>query len=192
MLDAVQRLIAGQSADLALEQRRDARLDEVLEMERGKTAALLSVALSAGAAAAGADDDVIEGFHRVGDHLGLAFQLVDDLLGVVGDPAVTGKSASSDLRAGKSSAPVVASARAEGSAAQRLRAALAAGVPETDDEVARVRALVEEAGGVAWAAAEADRRSAAALSELAELPVPHRGAVEEIAAVARYLINRDR
>jgi geranylgeranyl diphosphate synthase type I len=112
-------------------------------------------------------------------------------LGVVGDPAVTGKSASSDVRAGKSSAPIIAAARGEGSSADELRAALAAGVPEGDDEVARIRGLVEAAGGVTWATDEADRLLAAALAELDELRLPGQRALAEIAEVARYLVTRD-
>jgi geranylgeranyl diphosphate synthase type I len=192
VLDAVQWLISGQSSDLALEQRADAQLAEVLEMERGKTAALIAVALGAGARAGGADELAVARLQRAGEQVGLAFQLVDDVLGVVGDPAVTGKSASSDVRAGKSSAPIVAAARGEGSAGAELRAALAAGVPNSEEEVARIRGLVEAAGGVAWATEEADRLLATALAELDELALPGQGAVAEIAEVARYLVTRDR
>src|SRR3954451_10795065 len=108
LLDAVQRLISGQSADIALEQRNDVHLPDVLSMECGKTAALLSASLTAGALAGGADDEAVEPLRGGGEPVGLAFQLVDDVLGVVGDPAATGKSASSDVRAGKRSAPIVA------------------------------------------------------------------------------------
>ena len=80
----------------------------------------------------------------------MAFQLVDDMLGIVGDPAVTGKSASSDVRAGKRSAPVVA-ALAAGTAGRRaeLAALLADGPPDRreDDVRAAPPTLVEEAGG---------------------------------------------
>src|SRR3954447_9146242 len=59
LLSAVQRLISGQSADLALEQSDDADLETVLEMERGKTSALISCALNLGAICGGASDGAI-------------------------------------------------------------------------------------------------------------------------------------
>jgi len=86
-------------------------LDEVLCMEAGKTAALMACSASIGALAVGAPAAVVEGLAAFGHELGMAFQLVDDILGVVGDSAVTGKSSSSDVRAGKRSAPIVAALR---------------------------------------------------------------------------------
>ena len=192
LLDAAQRLIAGQSADLDLERRIDVDLAAVLDMERGKTAALFSAALGAGALAGGADDAAAARLQEAGERLGIAFQLVDDLLGVAGDPAVTGKSASSDVRAGKSSAPIIAALRGTGPAAAELRERLAAGVPESEDEVARIGALIEQAGGLAWAADEADRLLDAALDALSAARLPNAAAVEQIGQVARYLVMRDR
>ena len=75
LLDAVQRLISGQSEDLALEGRTDADLDAVLHMEAGKTAALLSCSAALGALAVGAPPEVVEGLAAYGHELGMAFQL---------------------------------------------------------------------------------------------------------------------
>ena len=120
LLDAVQLLIGGQSRDLLLEQAATVQLPEVLEMEAGKTAALLACASSIGAVAAGASGELVAGLTAFGHELGMAFQLVDDILGVVGDPARTGKSSSSDVRAGKRSAPIVAALAAPAPAATQL------------------------------------------------------------------------
>ena len=105
---SIQLLISGQSADLALESKASVDLDEVLRMEAGKTAALLACSASIGAIAAGAAPAVVAGLAAYGHELGMAFQLVDDILGITGDAAATGKSSSSDVRAGKRSAPIVA------------------------------------------------------------------------------------
>ena len=191
LLQCVQRLISGQSADLALEQRTDAELADVLDMEIGKTAALISCALTTGALAAGASDAAVERLHKVGELVGLAFQLVDDVLGIVGDPQVTGKSASSDLRAGKRSAPVVAALTAGNAAAQRLADLLHDGPPESDDEVAIAAKLVDEAGGIDWARNEARTRVAAGCAELRSAGlVPTVEA--DLVALGSYVLERDR
>ena len=185
-------MIGGQSQDLALEGRSDVTLDEVLRMEAGKTAALLSCAASVGAIAAGAPDETVEGLAAFGHHAGIAFQLVDDVLGVAGDPSVTGKSASSDVRAGKRSAPIVAAMSAGTDAARQLAQLFSDGPPAGADEVATATALIHAAGGISWASDEADARFAQALEELARLPLPDADAVADLAALADYIVNRNR
>ena len=192
LLGAIQRLIAGQSEDLEMEGRADVDIDDVLRMESGKTAALLSCAASIGALAIGAPDKVVEGLAAYGFQIGIAFQLVDDILGVVGDPAATGKSSSSDVRAGKRSAPIVAAIGAGSDASQRLADLLADGPPEDDDDVALATRLIVEAGGVDWAAQEADARLAQAREHLDGLALPHRDAAADLATVADYIVTRGR
>lgn len=192
LLTATQRMIGGQSMDLDLEGRSDATLDEVLEMEAQKTAALLSCAASIGAIAVGASSEIVRGLTEFGYHAGIAFQLVDDVLGVAGDPSVTGKSASSDVRAGKRSAPIVAAMRRGTEPADRLAAMFAGAPPSGEDAVATATALIHEAGGVAWASDEADARFAQALAALARLPLSDAEATADLAALADYIVNRTR
>jgi geranylgeranyl diphosphate synthase type I len=191
LLAAVQDLIRGQSEDLALEGRPSVGLDEVLHMEAGKTAALLGCASSIGAAAAGAAQHVVDGLAAYGHELGMAFQLVDDILGITGDAAVTGKSASSDVRAAKRSAPIVAALSSGTGAGDRLALLFAAGPPGSEDDVLLATKLIDEAGGLAWAAREADERLARALDHLDPLGLPPATAAE-LADLARYVVDRDR
>ena len=194
LLAAVESLISGQSADLALGSlgnSEDVTLDEVLAMEAGKTAALLACSASIGAIAVDAPAPVVDSLAAYGHELGMAFQLVDDILGITGDAAATGKSSSSDVRAGKRSAPIVA-ALTSGTAASRLLARLLAeGPPTTDDDVTYATKLIDEAGGLDWAAQEADRRLALALSHLEKTAAPA-GTTSDLAALARYVVERDR
>jgi geranylgeranyl diphosphate synthase, type I len=193
LLSAVQRLISGQSADLALGGGSgglgEVGLDEVLAMEAGKTAALLACSASIGAIAVGAPPAVVDGLFGYGHELGMAFQLVDDILGITGDAAATGKSSSSDVRAGKRSAPIVAALVAGTAASRQLAALLAAGPPASEDDVIHVTKLIDEAGGLDWAAHEADRRLALAL---AHLDAVHSPATADLASLARYVVERDR
>jgi geranylgeranyl diphosphate synthase type I len=190
LLATVQHLISGQSADLALEQRDDATLEDVLEMEGGKTAALIAGSLALGAIAAGAAGEQLTRLVESGRLVGLAFQLVDDLLGIVGDPSVTGKSASSDVRAGKRSAPVVAALRSGTDDGERLAELLRDGPPATEEDVARAVELIIGAGGVQWAADEAQRLLDAALEELDHAGLAEGRAADDLREVARYLVHR--
>jgi geranylgeranyl diphosphate synthase type I len=191
LLEATQLLISGQSQDLHLESRDSVDLQEVLDMEAGKTAALLSCASSIGALASGAPTHIVAGLASFGRELGIAFQLVDDILGVVGDPAATGKSSSSDVRAGKRSAPIVAALAGESPAAARLGELINDGPPTAEADVELATELIAEAGGLDWAAQEADARLASALAHLDALelvPAP----AAELAAIANYIVTRDR
>lgn len=191
LLDAIQRLISGQSSDLAYEGRPTVTLDDVLAMEAGKTAALLECATSIGAIAVGAAPETVNLLARFGFELGMAFQLVDDILGITGDEAATGKSSSSDVRAGKRSAPVVAALASGGDAAVRLGRLLDGGPPTTDDDVTLAAKLIDEAGGLDWAAREAGRRLDLALEQLDAVNAPAQTS-EALAALARYVVDRDR
>ena len=91
----------GQQHDMDFEQRTDVHVDEYVEMIRLKTAVLLSCALQIGACIAGAKAEDREHIGSFGEHLGLAFQLRDDLLDAFGDPTKTGKQKGGDLLAGK-------------------------------------------------------------------------------------------
>jgi geranylgeranyl diphosphate synthase type II len=93
----VDGLVGGQAADLLA---TDQRIDfQVLErIHRGKTGALFVAAASAGALSAGAPPDAVSSLAAYAKNLGLAFQIIDDLLDVEGDPAETGKSVRADAR----------------------------------------------------------------------------------------------
>jgi geranylgeranyl diphosphate synthase type I len=186
---AVQRLIAGQGADLAFERREDVTLAECQEMAGDKTAALMACACSIGAIYVGAPPAVAMGLAGFGAHAGLAFQLTDDLLGIWGSPAVTGKPVRSDLRARKKSLPVVAALTAGTQAAAELGALLRQKDPLSEDDLARAAGLVEEAGGKDWTENEAAAQLAAAHRCLAETPMPD-DVRAEFAGIAEFITAR--
>ena len=184
------RLIAGQGADLAFEKRDDVTLSECLEMAGDKTAALMACACSIGAVYAGAPPALAMGLAGFGAHVGLAFQLTDDLLGIWGAPEVTGKPVRSDLRARKKSLPVVA---ALNSGTARGRASWPSCWPGRSRSARRTwchaAALVEEAGGQRWTEAEADSQLAEAERCLAEADMPE-DVRAEFSAIAEFITTR--
>ncbi|MFI6446606.1 polyprenyl synthetase family protein [Kitasatospora sp. NPDC050543] len=191
---ATRRLIDGQAQDLSFEHRDVVTVEECLEMEGNKTGALLAAASAVGAVLAGADDRVADALQRYGHHLGLAFQAVDDLLGIWGATEVTGKPHWGDLRQRKKSLPVAAALAEGGAASRRLAAQLAdpQGRGEESEQVLAARAaLIEEAGGRAWTQGEARRQHKTALAALDEVPMAD-AVREHFVALAEFVVVRER
>ena len=186
---AVLRLIAGQGADLAFEQRDDVTLAECQTMAGDKTAALMACACSIGAIHVGAAPGLAMGLAGFGAHAGQAFQLTDDLLGIWGAPEVTGKPVRADLRARKKSLPVVAALTSGSAAGEELAGLLAQPGELTEDDLARGARLVEEAGGKSWTENEAADQLAAAEKCLNETGMPD-DVRAEFAGIAEFITAR--
>ncbi|MEU0058341.1 polyprenyl synthetase family protein [Streptomyces sp. NPDC006334] len=194
---ATRALIDGQAQDISYEHRDRVSVEECLEMEGNKTGALLACASSVGAVLGGADDPTADALERYGYHLGLAFQAIDDLLGIWGDPVSTGKQTWSDLRQRKKSLPVVAALAAGGPASERLGEMLAADAKSSDvenfseEEFAARAALIEEAGGRDWTAEEARRQHTIALDALNAVDMPEQ-VRDRFTALADFVVVRKR
>jgi geranylgeranyl diphosphate synthase, type I len=186
---SVQRLISGQGADLAFEKRDDVTLAECLDMAGDKTAALMACACSIGAVHLGAPPTLAMALAAFGAHVGLAFQLTDDLLGIWGAPEVTGKPVRADLRARKKSLPVVAALTSGTLEAVDLRDLLTDPRPLSEDDLIRAADLVASAGGKQWAEAEADAQLAAANASLADVDLPA-DVRAELTAIAEFITAR--
>jgi geranylgeranyl diphosphate synthase type I len=185
----VVELCAGQQADTAMEKRGPAEvtLDEVLAMAEAKTGALLGCACALGALYAGALEEDVEALDAFGREAGLAFQLIDDVIGIWGDPRRTGKPAGADLAARKKSLPVVA-ALASGTPAAVELAELYA-VPYDQGDLERTTLAVERAGGRAWAQEQAADRMARAMSELTRA-IPDPESAGGLLSLAEFVTRR--
>ncbi len=94
-------LCEGQTMDIEFEKRFDVTVKEYMEMIRLKTSALFSTCAHIGGLLGGADNNQLLSLKKYGENLGLAFQIVDDILGLIGDQNKLGKPIGSDLREGK-------------------------------------------------------------------------------------------
>lgn len=186
---ATQRLIAGQAADLEFEQRDEVSLDESLTMASDKTAALLACSCSIGAMLVGASPPLADGLAGFGGHLGLSFQLVDDMLGIWGSPETTGKPVLSDLRTKKKSLPVVAALNANSSSGARLATLFAQPHPFSEEDLHLAAKLVEDAGGRDWAEAESARQLREAEQCLDEIDLSP-SVRQEFLDIARFVTKR--
>ncbi|MEU3825852.1 family 2 encapsulin nanocompartment cargo protein polyprenyl transferase [Streptomyces sp. NPDC029080] len=194
LASCVVELCEGQHVDTDLERRapESVTLDEVLAMAEAKTGALLGCACAVGGLYAGASEEVVDALDGFGRQAGLAFQLIDDVIGIWGDPRHTGKPAGADLVARKKSLPVVAALTSGTPAAAELAALYGKPYLEgeaEDGEIARTALAVERAGGRDWAQAEAADRMARAVQELARA-VPGPEAAGGLLALAEFVTRR--
>ncbi|MER5737746.1 MULTISPECIES: family 2 encapsulin nanocompartment cargo protein polyprenyl transferase [unclassified Streptomyces] len=185
-------LCAGQQADCAFEARgpREISLDECLAMATAKTGALLGCSCALGALYAGGDEEEVAALDSFGREAGLAFQLIDDLIGIWGDPERTGKPAGADLVARKKSLPVVA-ALTSGTAAGEELAELYSRTALDERAVRAAADAVERAGGRDWAQAQAAERMGRAVEHLARA-VPDLSAAGDLLALAEFVTRRTR
>lgn len=185
-------LLGGQYLDIVAEASAAASIASAMTVNTYKTAAYTVVRpLQLGAAAAADRPDVHSVFQQVGTDLGLAFQLRDDVLGVFGDPAVTGKPSGDDLRSGKQTVLVAeAMAMADRSdpvAAKLLRSSM--GAELTDTQVRELCDVIDELGALAAVEQRIDALTRRALDTLAAAPI-HAVAKAGLSELAKLAATR--
>jgi len=189
LVDATQTVIAGQALDLSFEGRVDIGVEDYLRMSGMKTGALLGCSASLGAILAGGTEGQVHSLREFGEALGLAFQAVDDWLGIWGNPERVGKPAASDLRQRKSSLPIVMAMHSDLPAGRALRDFMQSEGRVDDETIARgvawLDALGTERATIDLAHRELDR----ALASLDDNPLAST-AHAELAQLARFVIER--
>ena len=173
---------------LQLSKVRDANTDEATYMEviRSKTAMLFEAASHSAAVLAGAKADQVEALREFGDALGIAFQLMDDLLDYSGDAAEMGKNVGDDLAEGKPTLPLIYTMRhgTEGQAAL-VRQAIQKGGTE---DITPIREAVTASGALDYTARLAQQHADRAIALLDTLPASeYRDALEQL---ARFAVKR--
>jgi geranylgeranyl diphosphate synthase type I len=188
--EASLRLCEGQYRDLSYEEKPDVRCDDYLEMVAGKTAALMAASAASGALIGNAPGGVVSLFEELGRNLGFAFQIRDDILGIWGEAAETGKPTGEDIWTRKKSFPIVYALER---AAERDREILRAvyGKQGLDDEdVAVVSAVLQRADARAGSQQVAAEYASKALHHLDGLDlVPERQ--RDLEALADYFVSRE-
>lgn len=196
VLDALQifddtciRLTEGQYLDMSFESRTDVTLDEYLLMISGKTAALLSASAQLGALIAGSEQ--LDAYRVFGYELGISFQIEDDILGIWGEEALTGKSATGDIITRKKTLPVLYALDQSGPVAERLRAFYTREAPLTIDEVPVILALLDDLHAREYAMAQGLAHAEAALAAL-DAAAGDAATIDLLASLVRRLVGRKR
>ncbi len=175
---------------LQLVRAGDDRTDETqyLDVITRKTAILFAAACHGAATLSGEDAHRRQSLREFGLNLGIAFQMIDDVLDYDGDPAAMGKNVGDDLMEGKVTLPLIHTLRTGTTAEQELvRSAIR---NKCADEIAQIAAAVKRCGSLDYTRAIAQRYHDQALEKLALLPATDaRTALEYMTALS---INRDR
>ncbi|MBN1934203.1 MAG: polyprenyl synthetase family protein [Anaerolineae bacterium] len=157
-------LTEGQYLDMDFETRTEIAVDEYVRMIRNKTAALIACAMRLGALIGGADEETAARYAGFGENLGLAFQVIDDVLGIWGDESHTGKSTSLDILARKKTLPVIYALDVPDLRAFYAQETL------TEQDVARAVDILERRGARAFATQIAQEFADQAVECLAGMP----------------------
>ncbi|GAB0105831.1 polyprenyl synthetase family protein [Nocardia sp. JMUB6875] len=139
-------LCRGQQDDCAFETKRDVTVDQYRRMVSGKTGSLVGAACEIGAVCAHADGEIVSAMEAFGRHLGMAFQFADDILGIWGNPMITGKPVGNDVVRRKRSLPILACLNLNNAAAWQLRALFDTAEPIANSDVRTVASLLERCG----------------------------------------------
>jgi geranylgeranyl diphosphate synthase type I len=178
------KLTQGQYMDLSYQSRSDLTPQDYWPMVSGKTAALFSACTELGALVAGSSPAVCEQYRQFGAYLGLAFQAQDDLLGIWGNSALTGKSNESDLAEGKKSLPVLYGLSLKGPFSRRWQNG-----PILVEEVPEVAAQLESEGARRYTQEYASRYTSQALQALEAVNPTSLGG-KHLFELANALLNR--
>lgn len=179
-------LTEGQFLDISFETREDVTVANYMRMIQGKTAALLGASTAIGGLLGGASEEQIQQLHRFGQASGFAFQIQDDILGIWGDPSVTGKAAGNDILRRKKSLPILYALNHDhvGEQFETL-------LDDTFDEAGLPQALrlLDQAGARAFAE-EAMRAEHASSMTALHNALGDRPEGSKLAALAESLLNR--
>ena len=182
-------VLGGQYLDIVAESSGAYSIASAMNVNTYKTASYtVSRPLQLGAAAAADRPEVQAAFHSMGTDLGVAFQLRDDVLGVFGDPAVTGKPSGDDLRSGKRTVllaeAVERAERTDPGAATLLRSSV--GTDLNDEQVGQLCSVIEQVGALAAVEEHIDLLTRRALRALEAAPInaPAKTGLTELAGLA--------
>ena len=182
----------GQQYDMEFEGRTDVTEEEYMEMIRLKTAVLLACSLKTGALIGNASEQDVEVLYRFGTHIGLAFQLQDDLLDVYGDTQAFGKDIGGDIMCDKKTYLSIQMHRLANDKQkrqiERYRKAYTSNYTQSE-KIAAITALYDELGIKELAQSKMKQHYKLALEELEKLSVAQER-VQELLRVCSLLMNR--
>ncbi len=189
MTDAIILLCEGQALDISYPQAMDVTEKDYIHMIGGKTSALFMVCAEVGAIAGRASKAQVAALGQFAWDAGLAFQIVDDILGITADESKLGKPVGSDIREGKKTL-IMIHALANANDAQMKVLKNAVGV--SDASKADIDAVVEtlyEIGSIQYAKDEAAKYTARAFDSIKD--IPEGASKQELVDLVNYFVQRD-
>ena len=187
---AVWDLARGQQMDINNENGQEVTMEEYIETIRLKTSVLFAAGAAGGAMVGGADDKTVKAIHEYAMSLGVAFQMFDDILGIIGDPAKTGKSAGNDIRKGKSTVMVCHALKniKDEKELKQFRSVLGK-LDASEEEIAVAREILKKNGSIDYAIEMAEKYTKDAIAKLDCLKPSDEK--DYMIALAEYAMARD-
>lgn len=186
---ACTEICEGQAMDIEFEDREDVTEEEFIEMVRRKTAALMRASCVIGGLKADAEEEQLEALAEYGENMGIAFQIQDDVLDLVGDEEELGKPVGSDIIEGKKTL-IVIKALEEADEETRERILEVLGNPNaTREDVMEVIGIMEELGAIDYAKEKAREFALKAKEALEELPDNEH--TELLRRIADFVVERE-
>ncbi|HET6614025.1 MAG TPA: polyprenyl synthetase family protein [Kofleriaceae bacterium] len=190
MLAIIEEMILAESVQLEQRGNIDATLDDYFRVVEGKTAALFRWAMVAGGRAGGLGDSECAALDKFGENLGVAFQAIDDLLDVAGDPSAVGKSLLSDVREGKMTYPLRIALGREPSLSPTLSRCAQLGGDIAEADARHIITTIVDTGAVEACRELASTRVSDAIAAIAAIPEsPGKAA---LITVAKAMLHRER
>lgn len=184
---AAVKLCRGQYHDCAFEERRQVTVDDFMSMAADKTGVLMGCACVLGALCGAGDTTSLDAFDTFGRDVGVAFQIADDILGIWGDPARTGKVTGADLVRRKRSLPILIALNSDTTAGTELSRLYRGNAPISSAQAARLARLMESDGILQRCRQHADMLVSSAVSVL-----PGDAPDTDLAVLARSVVHRQR
>ena len=193
LAEATSIIAEGQALDMDFEKRWDIGVEDYLDMIRKKTATLIEASVATGAIIAGASREDLEYLKQYGRSIGMAFQIRDDILGVFGDPAKTGKPVYNDIREGKKTILVIYVLENGGEKEKRILKERLGNKNLGENEYREVAEIMEKTGALEYATDVAKRYMEEAINSLKSLTsVCNEKAREALIELARYVVEREK
>lgn len=191
MFGVLRAMLVGEALQLKNRGVLRGAMDDYFHVIDGKTSQLFRWALYAGARAGGLSTDECRALEEYGADLGLAFQIIDDVLDLSGDAGAFGKSMLTDLREGKMTYPLLLAAQRDPALADRLEHACSAlEIELAPDLVEHLGRALRDTGALADAKSLAERHAARAVQHLA--PLPPSAARTALEAITVTVVTRQR
>jgi geranylgeranyl diphosphate synthase type I len=183
-------LTEGQDLDLRFEQAGAVSVEMYLEMVYKKTGALLEAAIVSGAILGATDREIIANYQEFARNIGVAFQVRDDMLGIWGDSAKTGKSADNDIRRKKRTLPILYMLnKSSGQRRKRVQALYSAPELLSDDQIGYVRESLAQVDAQAYTQQAAQDYIEKSFTALRRVPISNQ-AQADLELIARFLVDR--
>ena len=183
-------LTLGQDLDLSFETLQEVSTEMYIDMVYKKTGALVEAAVLSGVVLATSEESLIQNYHTFAQNIGIAFQIRDDILGIWGDVAQTGKSSVNDLQRKKKTLPIIYMLdQSSGARGQKLRGYYAHPQPLSDEAVEFVRESLDLVDAYDYAQGVAHSYREKAFGALEKINISNQ-AQSELEVIAKFLVDR--